>query len=190
MSGLDRIIDGILDDAKRESEKITDEARAKSDEIVQKATEKAEKIIENAKVLAENEYNQMMKNAQSASEITEKRLLLHEKQNIINDVIDAAKLKIMQLDDESYFKFMERLLKKCASDEPGEIILSEKDKSRVSKSFMDAAKAKGLKMSDETRSIDGGFVLIYGDIEENCRIAAIMESEKERLYDIVNRFLF
>ncbi len=190
MNGLDRIIDGILDDAKRESEKITAGAKAMSDDIIQKAKEKAGKLIDDAKIQAENEYSRIIKGAESAAEVTEKRLFLREKQDIIESILKAVKEKISSLDDESYFKLMERLLDKYATGEKGELALSERDKTRKDFGFAETAAAKGLKMSDVARSIDSGFVLVYGDIEENCSVEAVMEAEKERLYDVINSFLF
>lgn len=190
LNGLDRIIDGILDDARQESEKLVSAAKQQADEITADAEEKARKVVADAKSQAENEYSAMVKNAKSASVITEKQILLREKQEIIEDIIKAAKEKILKLNDADYFKLMERLLDKCADGEKGELVLSERDKARVSDNFKSAAKSKGLEMLDKTRSIDGGFVLVYGDIEENCSITAIMESESERLYDAVNSFLF
>ena len=45
-------------------------------------------------------------------------------------------------------------------------------------------------MSDEIRSIDGGFVLVYGGIEENCTFKAMLEASREELHDMVNGKLF
>lgn len=190
MNGLDRIIDGIIEDAKMESGKITAGARAEAGDIIRSAQEMAKKVIEDAKILADAEYNRIVKSAKSTAEVTEKRLLLREKQEIIEGVIKAAREKISALDDESYFKLMERLLDKCATGDAGELVLSERDKSRIKSSLIKAAKSKGLTISDKARNIDSGFVLVYGDIEENCSIETVMEAEKEKLYDAVNSFLF
>ena len=53
-----------------------------------------------------------------------------------------------------------------------------------------AEKGASLEMSEETRGISSGFVLVYGGIEENCGIKAIFDSMKEELSDQVNRMLF
>ena len=54
------------------------------------------------------------------------------------------------------------------------------------------AKEKGgnLTISKESRNIDGGFVLVYGGIEENCSIQALFHSEREYLADKVHENLF
>ena len=35
-------------------------------------------------------------------------------------------------------------------------------------------------ISEEARKIDGGFILVYGGIEENCTIKAVFDDEKRR----------
>ena len=57
----------------------------------------------------------------------------------------------------------------------GEIVFSQKDKNRLPSGFeakiKDALNGKPgaqLTISNNTRNIKSGFVLVYGDIEENC----------------------
>ena len=38
--------------------------------------------------------------------------------------------------------------------------------------------------------MDGGFILCYGGIEENCSFDAIFDSAREHLQDAVQRILF
>ena len=51
-------------------------------------------------------------------------------------------------------------------------------------------KNASLKISGESREIDGGFVLSYGGIEENCSFDAIFDSAREHLQDEVGKILF
>ena len=53
-----------------------------------------------------------------------------------------------------------------------------------------AAKGGSLMLSPEPAEIDGGFLLIYGGVEENCGIKAIFDSVKDELSDQVKRMLF
>lgn len=55
-----------------------------------------------------------------------------------------------------------------------------------------ALKDKGavLRISGDTRDIDGGFVLTYGGIEENCSIDALFDAAHEVLQDKVQEILF
>ena len=51
-----------------------------------------------------------------------------------------------------------------------------------------AAENKGgsLTVSGETRRMEGGFVLVYGGVEENCSFRALFDSRKDELQDKVN----
>ena len=51
-------------------------------------------------------------------------------------------------------------------------------------------KNAALTISKEAAPIDGGFILVYGDIEENCSFKALFNNAKEELQDKVNAFLF
>ena len=190
LNGLDKIIEEIAQDAKAAAEQTIGEARIAANRVIERAEEAARDTQAQAKDRAELEYKRIITRAQSAGELTRKNALLREKQRIIDGILNDAHIKLVGLDDKNYFDFMTQLLNKYASDENGEIILSDKDKSRVTKEFAAAAEEKGLKISDKTRGIDGGFILSSGDIEENCSIEALMESEKDRLHDAVNSFLF
>jgi V/A-type H+-transporting ATPase subunit E len=47
-----------------------------------------------------------------------------------------------------------------------------------------------LTLSEKTAAIDGGFLLIYGEIEENCSFDALFSASRENMQDQVNAFLF
>ena len=190
MNGLDRILAEIAQDAKTAADKRVAEARANAQRIVGRAREEAKAIEADAAQQAELEYKRIVSRAHSTGEIAKKGVLLREKQKIIDGVLRDAHVKIASLGDEEYFAFLERLLNKYASGEQGEVLLSQRDKARVTAAFTAAAEKKGLRISGETRDIDGGFVLSYGSIEENCSISALMEAERDRLHDVVKAFLF
>ena len=55
-----------------------------------------------------------------------------------------------------------------------------------------AAQKKGgsLKLSSEAKEMDGGFILVYGGVEENCTIRAMFDAKRDELSDKVYRILF
>ena len=190
MNGLDRIIAEIAQDAKTAADQKRAEAKAAAERAIGRAREEAQAIEADAAQRAELEYKRIVARAHSTGEITKKGVLLREKQRIIDGILKDAHVRIVGLADQEYFAFMERLLDKYATEGHGAILLSPRDKGRVTAEFTAAAEKKGLTISDETRDIDGGFILSYGSIEENCSIAALMESERDRLHDVVKGFLF
>lgn len=190
MNGLDRIIDEILADARAEADKIIAGAQQKAERIISAAKENAAAAGEKSKLDAELEYNRVTSRARSAAEVAAKRALLGKKQELISHIMQDARDRITGLDREQYFSYMQRLLYKYAEDQSGLIILNAADKNRITAGFEKAAAEKNLTVSEECRDIDGGFILVYGDIEENCSVSALMEEEKDRLHDAVSQLLF
>ena len=190
MNGLDKIIAGIAQDAKSAAEQKRAEAQVAAERALERAREEAKAIEADAAQRAELEYRRIVARAHSTGEIAKKGVLLREKQKIIDDILNDAHVKLAGLEDQDYFAFLTRLLEKYAGTGAGEILLSPRDRSRVTAEFRFAAEQKGLEISEGTRDIDGGFVLSYGSIEENCSLSALMESERDHLHDVVKGFLF
>ena len=190
MNGLDRILAEIAQDAKTAAEQKRTEAQAAAQRVIDRAREDAKAVETDAAERAELKYKRIISRAHSTGEIAKKGVLLREKQKIIDGILRDAHIRLAGLGDEEYFAFMTRLLNKYASGERGEVLLSKRDRARVTAEFTAAAKEKGLAISEDTRDIDGGFVLSYGSIEENCSIGALMEAERDRLHDVVKAFLF
>ena len=92
--------------------------------------------------------------------------------------------------DEEYFKTLEALVKKHAQAEAGKIMFSKKDKARIPASFTKALESYKLTVAEETQEMSGGFILLYGDIEENCSFDALFLQAKEELQDKVRDYLF
>ena len=90
--------------------------------------------------------------------------------------LQKAYEKVMNLSDAEYFELLTNLLKTYVQSGDGEIYFSEKDKQRIPASFVEetekivASKGGKLTFASETKQIDGGFILVYGGIEENCTI--------------------
>lgn len=190
MNGLDRIIAEIAQDAKAAADQRLAQARGTAQRTLERAQEEAKAVTAQAAQRAELEYKRVVTRAQSTGEIAKKGVVLREKQRIIEGILRDAHVKLVGLNDAQYFEFMGRLLEKYAGGERGQIILSPRDRARVTPEFIAAAREKGLELSDETREMDGGFILYYGNIEENCSIEALMDSQRDHLHDVVKAFLF
>lgn len=125
-----------------------------------------------------------------------RQALLGAKQAVIGEVLDEAYRAVMDLDDGSYFKLLEKLLEKHVLPGDGEICFSAEDLRRMPEGFEEkisriaAAKGGSLKVSDRPAQMDGGFLLVYGGIEENCTIRAVFDAGREEMSDRVNRMLF
>lgn len=190
MDGLTRITENILQEAELEARRIKEDAKKTADRIVLKAHRAAADLRKDAEKRAEEEFNSIIRRGRSAGEVAAKRVILTKKQEIISGIISEAYRLVQDYNTKSYFEYMEKLLDRYAKKQPGKLILNDRDKARVTETFTKAAKKHMLSISEATRAIDSGFILSYGDIEENCSLNAIIDEEKDRLYDMLNKLLF
>lgn len=196
MSGLNKLVEQIitaardaadakLAETRRQAENIIleaeERARQESDIILQEANEKAADIIERAK---------------SSADLQKRRAILSAKQQIIEGTMKKTMNTLKSLPKEEYIDLILRMVSRYAQPQCGSIIFSKRDLERLPADFErqlnERLKSNGgsLTLSSENRQIDGGFVLVYGDIEENCTFEAILSSKYDILQDKVNDFLF
>ena len=53
-----------------------------------------------------------------------------------------------------------------------------------------AAKGGSLSLAKEPKELDGGFILVYGGVEENCSFKALISAKKDELADKVHQLIF
>ncbi len=89
------------------------------------------------------------------------------------------------------------MVKKYAHNKSGKILFSAADKARLTKDFenslkqcLEAKVGAALTIASEEPPFEGGFLLVYGDIEENCSFDALFAEERDNLQDKVNSLLF
>ena len=178
MSGLDNIVEEIRNQSKQE----------------------ADEILKEADVFCKDYMNKIKKDVEVEVVSIEKKALadrkLYEEQQVIEQAIDKARESIAGLNDEEYFNVLEKLLRKNVQQGKGKICFSKKDLDRIPNGFEDRVKEivaenQGeLVIDKEPANIKDGFVLVYGEIEENCTLKALFDSNIDRIKDIANKQLF
>ena len=208
MADLTKITDYIAEKAFKEAEDIKKEA-----------DEKYEALMKQAEVDAQNEYNKIISSAQQQAAEIELRAQSKAKQlasqdilklkiQSIESVIQKAKEKIYAMDDSAYAVFIEKLFKRYAEEysgkggifsriigrlnpeNRGEIMFNEKDLERLTLDAKELFSKYNLVINNTPCDIDGGFILKYGNIEENCSISAIFREKQELLTDYISTRLF
>lgn len=190
MSGLDKILEHISNEAAKNAKKILDNGKREADRIVASEKEEAARLEQQISRQSHLDVTAASKRIQSAADLKEKRMILEAKQKEIDSVIGAAKEKLASLPDGEYFAYLERMLERYATGQEGVIRLNAKDLGRLPADFEDKAKAKQLALSKDAVDIPGGFVLVYGDVEENCSFEALINASKEQLQDKIGQILF
>lgn len=196
MSGLDKMKSRILEEADHSAREIMDKANAEAAAVIKAAEEEAKAEAGRISSKAERDAADYAKRVASSVDMRRKQAYLAAKQEVISHVLESAYSRVMNLEVKEYFDMLEKLLERYVLPEEGEICFSAKDLGRMPEGFsgkiktIAANKGGSLTLSDEARDIDGGFLLVYGGIEENCTIKAVFDAKREELSDQVNRLLF
>ena len=197
MSGLEKILKHIEDNANNNAK-----------DLIDKANNESEKILNKAKIEADQKYIQIIEKGDEDSKshisyceasalLQEKKIILDAKQQLIKDLINQAKNYMVSLPKEEYFDILLKMLKKYCMAKSGQIIFSKYDKERLPDGFQDEINkivynnaGVSLAISEKVCAIDGGFILDYGDIEQNCSFEALFLDKKDLLQDEVYKLLF
>lgn len=192
MKGLSNILTQIENETAEKVNEVIGAANEQANKIKAESKAKAEKEAKAIISAAEVKAKDMLSRSESANELKIKRAILTKKQELINETIDKAMESIINLPDDKYFDMIIKLVKKYAhSESGGEILMSERDKKRMPKDFeLNIKENYGIEVSEKTINSDGGFILSYGDIEENCTFKAVFESKREEILTLINNLLF
>lgn len=194
MNGLEKILQQIKDDSDAAVAKIKGEAEKSAFENKQKILKETEKNVEAIKVKTKSECEDIKVRGESSAALAKKQSMLNTKQSIISDFIKAAHKYLVSLPANEYFDVIYKMIAKNAhKNEQGKISFNKSDKSRLPSAFgkkLSDLSGGMLTLSDETSDIDGGFVLVYGGIEENCSFDAIFSEKYDELQDEVYSMLF
>lgn len=196
MRGIEKIAAQIIGEAEEKKAAIYEEIQHKIDELNAKTDEEIKAELERINDDTLREEGTLEELAGLAAQQKRRQAALSAKQEVIGEIINEAYERLLNLEDEKYFAVIKKMLEYNVLSEKGEIIFSARDRQIMPKDFEDVIKNVALEkggelvMSDEIRSIDGGFVLVYGGIEENCTFKAMLEASREELHDMVNGKLF
>lgn len=196
MSGLEKMMQKIEADAQVQADEIAAKAQAKSAEILADAQAAGQAKSAELAEKSTRDVASYQERVKSSLEQQRRTALLRARQEIITTLLNRAYEALCQKPDAEYFPFLKQMLEKFALPEPGEICFSLQDLARMPAGYLEELQAiaqqKGgsLTLSKETRETGGGFVLIYGGIEENCTFKALFDAKREALQDQVHGLLF
>lgn len=196
MSGLDKIINQILADAQKEAEAILEKAEKEADNLLCETREELQRTQREAEERQEKKRAVSMERVRSAADLKRRQSVLETKQEILAKVLEQAYEQLLSKEGEEYFSILTKMLHRFVLPKAGEIYFSKQDLERMPESFRDGiaeiAKDRGgsLTIGREAKKIDGGFILVYGGVEENCTFRALFAEKKDELTDQVHTMLF
>lgn len=196
MTGLEKMVSQIVDEAKAEAESRKKAAQEEADKIVSEAKAEAEKLIGQSLEQSETDAANYLERVKSSADLQRRTVILQAKQEVIASVLEKAYTSLDTMDEKAYFEMIRKMLEKFTLSESGEIYFSATDLNRLpagfEKEISDIAAKKGgsLTLKKESKEIENGFILVYGGIEENCTFRALFNTQKDVLQDKIHQELF
>lgn len=197
MTGIEKMLKAIEEEAQSQANLIIAEAEKTAKEILDAAKAEADKKCSQIAEKSAADVAAVIDRAESAAALQERKVLLEAKQQIMTNIITKARKSLANLSDSEYVDMILHMVKKYAHNDTGRIVFSAADKKRLPEDFEDKLKtalaektSATLTVAEHCANIDGGFILEYGDIEENCSFEAMFNASKDLLQDKVHSFLF
>lgn len=196
MTGLEKMINQILEEANASANSKRAEAEAEAERIkAQAAAEGDAKVTEIAQKSTADlaSYQERVK---SSADLKRRTALLAAKQEMISDTIQKAYETFCRKNDAEYFVTLKKMVETFAAPQKGEIALNAQDLAKLPAGFEEevkklaAQKGGQLTLSKTSAAVEKGFILSYGGIEENCSFKAMFDARKDDLQDLVQKILF
>ncbi len=189
MSGVEKITARLNEETAAQCEEILVAAKNKAAEIVGRAQAEGNAVIQKAEAEANKRGEQILASAASQSAANARKAMLAAKVDLINEVLSVAKQSLHDLSDEAYFNALAGLARKNRRDGVGEMLMCERDLRRMPKDFIDKL-GYGVKVSPIPVNIEDGFILKYGEIEQNCTFSALFSAFSQELQARAASLLF
>lgn len=196
MAGLEKIIRQIQEESDEAAGKVVAAAKETREQLLERARAEAKQECDRIEEEGRKQKEEILSRGRSAAALKARQELLAKKQELIGGVLSQALAEAKNLEPDRYFDVVVNLAAERAMEGRGTVYFSEQDLKRLPKDLEErinqAAKDKKavLQISSQPREIQGGFVLSYGGIEENCSFDAMFDSAREHLQDVVRKILF
>ena len=187
---IEKITSKILSEASELKEKTLSEARKESDAVLAEAEKKAQEMIEDSKKRGMEEKEKIISRRKSVADIDCRKVFLAKKQEIIGQCFDKAVDEIISMDEADYIGLL-TALGTGSGMTAGQLIFNEKERAAIGqKALNGAAEGRSFVLSEETRKLRGGYMLMCGQTFINNTIEALVEEARPELVAEVAKIMF
>lgn len=195
MDGIEKIIDRISGDAQREVDDVLAQARAEADKILSQYQAQAKAEADDILARGQKAAVERGERLASVAQLECRKDVLRAKQEVIEEAFQLAMDKLTQLPQEAYVSLLADLAVEASSKGNEKLIFSVADRARVGKAVVVAANEKlgdkgQLTLAQETRPMQGGFILSDGAVEVNCTFETLVRLQRGTLSTQVADVLF
>ena len=186
-SALDRIIEGITEQADAKAAGILGEAGAEAKRIRERCEAERATLEGRLRERLALDRREIEKRAESRNRQARRRAFLETRSKAIDEAISEAKEKLYSLPARDYFDILLRMYEKNSLPRDGVMYLSPADHDRAPEDF--AARCAKVHPGNVLRiergagTGDRGFIIEYGDIVQNCLLDVFFREEASMLRD-------
>lgn len=194
MAGLDKIIERIRSDTKSQCRSISETSEKNIRLLTEKAENEAKIKADAVIAAAQREAELIREKAVSGSRQKTNQIMLAAKSDTINGILSEALDVMNSLPNDEYFEAVYSLIVKYSENRKnGVVFFNEKDLKRLPDNFEDKLRSAGVDVTiskEPNDAIDSGFILTYGDIEENCTFGALADEKRDILKEKIYKIIF
>ena len=194
MSGIDKITEKILDQARLQAENRIIYAKETSEKAEESLKKRFDRTLEYERKKAVDEGEEAAKRVIANVKLEGRKKKLSVRQDAVNSVFNKAVEKIASMPEKEYVSFMAGLALSVLTDGSNELILNKRDRETVSDKILKAVveKSPGFSVivSEDTISCAGGLVVRNGFIQTNLTLESIFRLEREKLEADVVELIF
>ena len=173
MSNLDNLVAEILQQARKEANRILTKTKAENLEFIENENKKIQKEIENIQWKVNEEAISLKERIISNANLKSRDMVLQAKEELVDKVLKMTLERLKNLDSDSYLDFVENALKTLNISKNAEIILTKKMKDVLGKEIF------GYKVSDDI--VESGCNIKDGNVIYNNEFSNLLEFNKEDL---------
>ena len=190
---IEKITSKILAEAQELKEQTLSQAATDSDAVLEEARKKAQEMVEDSKRRGLEEKDKIISRRKSVADIDCRKVFLAKKQELIGQCFEKAVEDIISMDEKKYIDLLTELGKSSGMTK-GQLIFNEKEKESIGAKVvlaLNGAVAGGdFSLSEETRNIRGGYMLMCGQKFANNTVEALVEESKQDLTAEVAKMMF
>ena len=195
MSGIDRIYDKIINDAKEQADKRLDEAKQKISVMKKAVKEQLDEKKQEQIEFAEKEAENIIKRAVANRNLEGKKQLLSVKQKVISKVFETAHVELMNMPENDLLKMYKNLIIGSLEKGKNEIMLNEDDAKAIGQKLIgllekDIDSNFRVSLSSHFIQDDKGVIVRNENIYSNSVFSSILKYKKQELETDIMKILF
>ena len=190
---IEKITSKIISEAQELRDKTLSEAAAQSDAVLAEARKKAEDMVEDSRKRGVEEKEKIISRRKSVADIDCRKVFLAKKQELIGQCFDRAVDDIIAMDKDRYTELLTALGTNSGMT-GGQLIFNENERAAICQKVVDALNSRieggSFSLSEETRPLRGGYMLMCGQTFINNTIEALVEEARPELTAEVAKMMF